>query len=110
LIGGVRGRADEMLVIRGVNLFPSAVEDVLRKIPGVGGEYQLVLDETLKDAAGFPTAIRLRIESEPGAPDTLGEQVAHRIREALTVRAVVEVSALGTLPRSVHKAKRVIWI
>jgi phenylacetate-CoA ligase len=108
LCGGVQGRADDMLVIRGVNLFPSAVEDVLRKIPGVGGEYQIVLDESLKDSSGFWTGIKLHIESEGVAERGLDLTVAHQIREVLKVRTVVQVHPFGTLPRSVHKAKRVI--
>jgi phenylacetate-CoA ligase len=108
LVGGVQGRADDMLVIRGVNLFPSAVEAVLRKIPGVGGEYQIVLDRSLKDAGGFWTGIRLRVESEGVPPPDLDAIVSHQVREVLKVRTLVEVHPFGTLPRSVHKAKRVV--
>jgi len=50
----------------------------------------------------------LRVEHEIGAPDDLAAQIAHRIRERLTVRAVVDVVDPGTLPRSVHKAKRIV--
>lgn len=108
LVGGVRGRADDMLVVRGVNLFPSAVEDVIRRIPGVGGEFQIVLDDTLNDAAGFATGIRLQVEAAADAPEDLAQRVAAQIRERLTVRAVVEVMSPGSLPRSVHKAKRIV--
>ena len=108
LVGGVRGRADDMLVIRGVNLFPSAVEAVLRKIPGVGVEYQIVLDDSLKDASGFWTGIRLRIESEGQGRAGLEQEVAHRIRDDLKVRTLVEVHPFGSLPRAMHKAKRVV--
>lgn len=108
LVGGVQGRADDMLVIRGVNLFPSAVETVLRKIPGVGVEYQIVLDESLKDMSGFWTGIKLRIENEGEARSDLATEVAHRIRDELKVRAVVEVSPAGSLPRATHKAKRLV--
>ncbi len=108
LVGGVQGRADDMLVIRGVNLFPSAVEDVLRRIPGVGGEYQIVLDRSLQDAAGFWTGMRLRVESEGAVPPDLADTISHQVREHLKVRTLVEVHPFGTLPRAVHKAKRVV--
>lgn len=108
LVGGVQGRADDMLVIRGVNLFPSAVETVLRRIPGVGVEYQIVLDDTLKDASGFWTGIRLRIENEGDERPGFGKEVANRIRDELKVRAEVEVHKVGELPRATHKAKRVV--
>ena len=108
LVGGVRGRADDMLIVRGVNLFPSAIEDVLRQMPEVGGEFLIVIDDSLKDAAGFLTGIRLRIEPATGATATLGADVARRIRERLIVRAEVEVVPAGSLPRSVHKAQRIL--
>lgn len=108
LVGGVQGRADDMLVIRGVNLFPSAVEEVIRSIPGVTGEYLIVLDKSVRDDAGFLTGFRLKIEVAPEAPADLAKTVVARLREKLQVRCVVETSAFGTLPRSTHKAKRVI--
>lgn len=108
LIGGVHGRADDMIVVRGVNLFPSAVEEVLRSIPGVGAEFQIILDDSVRDAAGFYTGIKLKAEAESGELAPLGKAVADRIREKLLVRADVEMLPLSTLPRFMHKAKRVI--
>lgn len=109
LKGGVLGRADDMLVIRGVNLFPSAVEDIVRAFPGTSNEYLLVLDDSVKDPkTGFLTGVRLRIESTATAPSNLGENLAQRLREKLQVRFYVDVVPAGTLPRTVHKAKRVI--
>lgn len=43
------GRSDDMLIVRGVNLFPSAIEDVVRAFPGLTNEYVIVLDDSLKD-------------------------------------------------------------
>jgi len=108
LVGGVQGRADDMLVIRGVNLFPSAVEQVIRSIPGVAGEYQIVLDKSVRDDAGFLTGFRLKVEAEPSAPANLAETITGNIRDRLQVRCKTELAPLGALPRSMHKAKRVI--
>jgi len=108
LVGGIRGRADDMLIVRGVNLFPSAIEDVLRAIPGVASEFQIVIDDSLKDANGFLTAIKLNIEAEGEAVATLEQDVAARIRERLQVRAQVTQLPANTIPRAVHKAKRII--
>jgi phenylacetate-CoA ligase len=110
LVGGVVGRADDMLIVRGVNLFPSAVEDIVRGFPGTTTEYVLVIDDTMKDAkSGFLTGVKLRVERMGDAPADLQEALAARLRERLQVRFVVEVLPAGTLPRTVHKAKRVIW-
>jgi phenylacetate-CoA ligase len=109
LPGGVRGRADDMLVIRGVNVFPTAVEDVIRSIPGTTGEYLIILDQEVTDpASGFLTGLKLRVEAlDDGQPD-LQARVASTIRTKLHVRAIVEVVPPGTLPRSTHKAKRIL--
>ncbi|MBO9356805.1 AMP-binding protein [Bordetella petrii] len=109
LVGGVLGRADDMLIVRGVNLFPSAVEDIVRGFPGLSNEYVLVLDDSVKDpVTGFLTGVKLRVESESGAAGDLGERLSQRLREKLQVRFHVEVVTPGTLPRTIHKATRVI--
>lgn len=109
LKGGVLGRADDMLIIRGVNLFPTAVEDVVRAFPGLTNEYVLVIDDSVKDPkTKFLTGVRLKVEREPDAPADIGERLSQRLREKLQVRFHVEVLEPGTLPRTVHKAKRVI--
>lgn len=109
LKGGVLGRSDDMLVIRGVNLFPSAVEDIVRGFEGTTNEYVIVLDDSVKDPkTSFLTGVKLRVESHAGADSDLGERLSQRLREKLQVRFHVEVLPAGTLPKSQHKAKRVI--
>ncbi len=109
LKGGVLGRADDMLIVRGVNLFPSAVEDIVRAFPGTTNEYVLIIDDSVKDPkSGFLTGVKLRVEAKDDAPEDLGEKLSYRLRERLQVRFVVEVLPAGSLPRTVHKAKRVI--
>ena len=110
LIGGVRGRADDMLVVRGVNVFPSAVEELVRATPGLGDEYQLVINASVHDAAGFMKSIHVRVEQTDTAADTsqLAAQLTQEIKQRLQVGAHVEVLPQGTLERSTHKAKRVV--
>ncbi|MBE0550549.1 MAG: AMP-binding protein [Rubrivivax sp.] len=109
LKGGVLGRADDMLIIRGVNLFPTAVEDIVRGFPGLSNEYVLVIDSSVKDPkTGFLTGVKLRVEPDATATPDIGERLSQRLREKLQVRFHVEVVAVGTLPRTVHKAKRVV--
>ena len=114
LVGGVQGRADDMLVIRGVNLFPSAVEQVVRSFAGVGSEYQIVLDRSVcEPVTNFLTGFRLRVEAQGDMPDAQGaEKLAHdlaqEIRARLQVRAVVDLLPQGTLERSTHKSRRVV--
>lgn len=108
LAGGVRGRADDMLIVRGVNVFPSAVEEVVRATPGTTGEYLIVLDKDVSDHAGFLTGIKLRVERAPDSPSNLTVRLTDALRAALQVRAVVEVVEPGVLPRTTHKAKRIL--
>ena len=109
LVGGVLGRADDMLIIRGVNLFPTAVEDIVRAYPGTTSEYLIVIDNSVRDPkTGFLTGVKLRVECAAGAPADLEQGLAARLRERLQVRFHVEVLPAGTLPRTVHKAKRVV--
>jgi len=110
LVGGVRGRADDMLVVRGVNVFPSAVEELVRATPGLGDEYQLVINASVHDAAGFMKSIHVRVEQTDTAADTsqLAAQLTQEIKQRLQVGAHVEVLPQGTLERSTHKAKRVV--
>ncbi|NKQ51660.1 phenylacetate--CoA ligase [Amycolatopsis sp. K13G38] len=107
LAGGVRGRADDMLVVRGVNVFPSAVENVVRRCAGDLAEFRIVLDPALEDpVTGYPTALRVQIEA--AAEGELPARLSAALRAELQVRAVVDVVPPGELPRTTHKARRVV--
>ncbi|GMG84952.1 AMP-binding protein [Paralimibaculum aggregatum] len=110
LPGGVLGRADDMLIVRGVNLFPSAVEDIVRAHPGTSNEYVLVVRDAMRDPnTGMLRGIGLRVEAAGGAdPEGLREALGSVLRDALSVRFEIEVLPPDTLPRTVHKAKRVV--
>jgi phenylacetate-CoA ligase len=101
----VRGRRDDMLIVRGVNLYPSAVEHVLVGLPGVGAHYQLVVRRPA-------TMDELTIRCEPDEPvadrDALAQRITHALREATGLSVDVEVHPPGTLPRSEGKAQRVL--
>lgn len=109
LVGGVQGRADDMLIVRGVNLFPSAVEDVVRAHPGTTNEYALVVTEEMKDPeTGFLKRVLLRVERADTNDETLAESLGAALRNKLNVRFDLEVLDPETLPRTVHKAKRLL--
>lgn len=109
LVGGVRGRADDMLIVRGVNLFPSAVEDVVRAHPGTTNEYALVVTDDMKDPeTGFLKRVLLRVERVDTNDGGLIESLGAALRAKLNVRFDIEVLDPGTLPRTVHKAKRLL--
>jgi phenylacetate-CoA ligase len=85
------------------------VEDIVRAFPGLSNEYVLVIDGSVKDPkTGFLTGVKLCVEPDANAAPDVGERLSQRLREKLQVRFHVEVVPPGTLPRTVHKAKRVI--
>ena len=109
LDGGMLGRADDMLIVRGVNVFPTAVEEVVRRMPGSNGEYQIVVDASAADpVTGSLNHLHLVVEAGEDAPRDFAERLRAQAREVLSVRAEVEVVSPGSLPRTVHKAKRIL--
>jgi len=103
----ITGRSDDMLIVRGVNLFPSQVEEQLLKSEILSGHYQLVLTRE-----GRMDEVAVHVEARPGYFDPVllaaeARLVVTRIKDTigLTVRVVAE--APGTIERSLGKAKRV---
>ena len=102
---GVHGRLDDMLIIKGANLFPSDVEAIARRDHNLTGEYRLIVErENHLD--------RLTVELERSAAFTgSNEELAHhfgrQLKSITGVSAVVTILPPDTLPRATHKAKRV---
>ena len=102
---GVHGRLDDMLIIKGVNIFPSDVEALARGDHELTGEYRLLVDRV-------EHLDRLTVEIERrhgynGTDATLAGRFAARLKAVTGVSAEVSVLAPETLPRATHKAKRV---
>jgi phenylacetate-CoA ligase len=103
LDGGVIGRADDMIHVRGNNLYPSAIEAVVRRFPEVA-EFRLVVDDS------GPLA-DLRIEVEPNPPadgHRLCEAIGRAVRDDLLFRTAVVPVPVGSLPRFEMKARRLV--
>jgi phenylacetate-CoA ligase len=103
----ITGRSDDMLIVRGVNVFPQQIERVLMSSPQVGSNYLIALegldDMTVKaelSAAGFDGKVE--------HVSALQEQLAERLRAELWVRPKVELMPAGSLPAAEGKARRVI--
>lgn len=97
------GRTDDMLIVRGVNVYPSAVEDVVATfVPRTTGRIEIVLD---RPGPMVEPPVRIRVEHTASAGDlaTLQHELETRLRETLVFSAVVELVADGTLPRGEYK-------
>jgi phenylacetate-CoA ligase len=98
------GRTDDMLIVRGVNVFPSAVREVVNTfIPRVSGHI-LVRPRTpgVKQEPPLPVSIELAQDTQ--ATEELSEEIGTKLREELTVRAEIELVPFGTLSRSEYKS------
>jgi phenylacetate-CoA ligase len=101
----IKGRSDDMLIIGGVNVFPSQVEHVLMNIPVLGDQYQIIVSHKELDRL----AVKVETTADRVNDLSLLKQVQTDLLAVLGIRADVELVQLGTLPRSeVGKTQRVI--
>jgi phenylacetate-CoA ligase len=101
----VRGRTDDMLVVRGENVFPSQLEAILLAVEGLTGNYHLVVDRQ----AAHLDALEVRIEAVEGADHVgLRDLAQQRVRDTIGLGIQVTVLPPGSIPRSEGKAKRVL--
>ncbi len=101
----VVGRSDDMVVVRGINVFPTMVAALINGNDQLGGEYRIRLR-----GEGPYASLPIEVEPAPGIPlsDHLAVEVAKSIKEALGVTAEVTLVAPGSLPRTSGKTRRVI--
>jgi phenylacetate-CoA ligase len=106
-IMSLRGRIDDMITVRGVNLYPSNVEHLLLGVRGVAPHYRLVVDRP-----GAMDEVTLECELATASADVdqaeLGQQIARVLQDSMGLRFTVSVHQPGDLPRSEGKAVRVI--
>ncbi len=117
LPNGVVGRLDDMLVVRGANIYPSTVETALRAVPELGPEFEITLERK-----GALDEMRVRVEQKPEVAKALdaasaatraerlaatAAQAERQLKRVTGIRVPVEIIAPGTLPATVFKAKRV---
>ena len=104
LEGGILGRSDDLVLVRGVNVYPSAVEAIVRSCAEVA-EYRVEIG-TVRQMA----ELRMEVEPVPGCPDpqALARLLEERLRAAFALRVPVKVVPAGTLPRFEMKARR--WV
>jgi phenylacetate-CoA ligase len=102
LNGGILGRTDDMLVVRGVNVYPRAVDNILRSFDAVG-EYQV----QVRNRASLPE-LNILIEAAPGHGPNLIHTLEAALANAFALRIPVALSPFGSLPRFEMKARR--WV
>jgi phenylacetate-CoA ligase len=106
----IQGRVDDMLIIRGINVFPSQVEHTLMSIPEVGQHFQIVVE---RKGALDDMLIRVEVSKESFSDKIndlmrIRNMVEHKLRNSLNVSVNVELVEPGSLPRFEGKSKKVI--
>ena len=108
-MGRVMGRTDDMLIIRGVNVFPSQIEHALLQVPGIEPHYHIVVDRV-----GTLDTIEVQVELSPSVMsdtvrdlETLERKIVNSLASHALIHASVKLCQPGTLPRSEGKAVRV---
>ncbi|WP_329224787.1 phenylacetate--CoA ligase PaaK [Streptomyces canus] len=103
----VTGRSDDMVILRGVNLFPTQIEEIVLRTPGVAPHFQLRLTRE-----GRLDALTVRAEARPGAtPETreaAARTIATAVKDGIGVSVAVEIVEPESLERSVGKIRRIV--
>ena len=104
----ILGRSDDMIIFRGVNIYPGQIADVLSRYEEVGSEYQILLtrDDQARDS------MKITVERAEGrtsdADAAIAEKISQDMHTSLFVRVAVEIADPSTLPRTFSKSKRVV--
>ena len=109
-MGKIVGRSDDMLIIRGVNMFPTQIEEIVLQHHSLSGQYQIHVTRE-----GTLDKVAVRCELHPGIPSgteevrKIGQWLQHRIKTLVGITTQVDVLDYGAIERTlVGKARRVI--
>ena len=112
-MGRIQGRSDDMLIIRGINVFPSQVESVVLSMPEFAPHYLLVVDR-VNNLDTLQVQVEIRQEyftgtfDTPAAVDALEKKLASKLKSVLSISAKVQLKAPGTIERSQGKSAHVV--
>ena len=105
------GRADDMLIVRGINVFPSQIEDVLVGIPEIGSYFQVIVDRKKHGLDEISIQVELKDEAFTGELSDLAriqKKTEERLKSVLNVRSKIELVEKGSIPRTAGKSKKVV--
>ena len=103
----VTGRTDDLMIVRGVNVFPTQIEEIVLAVPGLSPYFQCVLTRPAR-----LDELTVNVEADPSVPEgghaALADEVRHHIKSTVGTSAKVNVIEPGGIERSVGKARRII--
>jgi phenylacetate-CoA ligase len=103
----ITGRSDDMLIIRGVNLFPTQIEELILKETALSGHYVLEVSRP-RQLDELKIIVELRPGEREGGDASVAQRLQHNVKSLIGVSAAVELVPVGRVERSIGKAKRVI--
>ncbi len=108
----IRGRSDDMLIVRGVNVFPSLIEKTLLSVEGLEPQYQIIVDRTQEQLDKLEIWVeanqRFFEPIDTGALENLRAATEAHLNDALGIRAEVKLTGPHSIERSIGKAKRIV--
>ncbi len=104
----VTGRSDDMIILRGVKVFPTQIEELILACPGLAPHFQIELTRPERLDRMTVLAESLATHAAPEAREALARDLAHRVKSVIGVSCHVRVHEPGQIPRSEGKAKRLI--
>ncbi|RSD36277.1 MAG: phenylacetate-CoA ligase [Methanohalophilus sp.] len=110
-ISRIMGRADDMLIVRGINVFPSQIEDVLVGINEITDQFQILLKRNAHKMDEITVRVELSDNAFTGELKDLAavkKHVENELKSVLNIRTNVDLAEKGTIPRTTGKAKRVV--
>ncbi|NPV61783.1 MAG: phenylacetate--CoA ligase [Methanotrichaceae archaeon] len=105
------GRADDMLIVRGINVFPSQIEDVLMSMPEIGDYFQVVVDRKTHGLDELTIQVEMKDEAFTGELQDLSRmqrKVEEKLKSVLNVRSKIDLVEKGTIPRTAGKSRKIV--
>jgi phenylacetate-CoA ligase len=102
----ILGRSDDVVIFRGVNIYPGQIDEILSRIEGLGSEFQVVLEHCPDGRDGMKVRVERAEDSVPDADPILCRQVVSAVKHGLMVTCDVEILPYNELPRSEKKTRR----
>jgi phenylacetate-CoA ligase len=103
----VTGRSDDMIILRGVNLFPTQIEELILRTPALSPHFQCVLTREARLDA-LTVAVERRVDAPPGAAQQAGADLAGLVKNTIGVTVSVEVLEPDGIERSMGKMRRIV--
>ncbi len=103
----VTGRTDDMMIIRGVNVFPTQIEEIILRQPGLAPYFQCVLTQP-GNMVELTVVVETFVHEEPERANSIAADVSHQIKARIGTTAKVEIRDPGGIERSVGKARRIV--